>query len=145
MGVGREASNRWPLLWDYGHRGLVAFQTCRFCVRNLLPFPLATAWLMGDVLTYKQSGDKMFLSSIIPAIGSARWTPKKSAKSQLFENSSSKFDPPSLFKKTTMFTPLYWHRRVISANTIDFGEGEALQTLCNAFPIRQDIAYWLGL
>jgi hypothetical protein len=35
----------------------------------------------------------------------------------------------------------YWRRRVISANTIGFGEGEALQKICTALPILQDIAY----
>jgi hypothetical protein len=35
----------------------------------------------------------------------------------------------------------YWRRRVISANTIGFGEGEALQRICNASPIRHDIVY----
>jgi hypothetical protein len=40
---------------------------------------------------------------------------KKSAKSQLVEN------PSNLIRLA------YWRRRVISANTIGFGEGEALQ------------------
>ncbi len=35
----------------------------------------------------------------------------------------------------------YWSRRIISANTIEVGEGEALQKIFNTFPIRQDIAY----
>jgi hypothetical protein len=35
----------------------------------------------------------------------------------------------------------YWPRGVFSANTIGFGEGEALQKIFNALPIRQDIAY----
>jgi hypothetical protein len=35
----------------------------------------------------------------------------------------------------------YWRRHIISANTIGFGEGEALQKMCNALPIHQDIAY----
>jgi hypothetical protein len=52
---------------------------------------------------------------------------KKSAKSQLVENSSCKFEPP-------------WRRRVISANTIGCGE-EALQKICDALRIRQGIAY----
>jgi len=56
-------------------------------------------------------------------------TPKKSAKSQLVENSSY------------LIRLAYWRRRVISANTIGFGEGEALQKIRNALPIRQDIAY----
>jgi hypothetical protein len=36
----------------------------------------------------------------------------------------------------------YWRRRFISANTIGFGEGEALQKFCYALPIRQDITYF---
>jgi hypothetical protein len=56
-------------------------------------------------------------------------TPKKSAKSQMVENSSN------------LIRLAYWRRRVISANTIGFGEGEALQKIRNALPIRQDIAY----
>jgi hypothetical protein len=36
---------------------------------------------------------------------------------------------------------VYWRRRVISTNTIGFGDGEALQKIRNALPIRQDIAY----
>jgi hypothetical protein len=30
---------------------------------------------------------------------------------------------------------------LVSANTIGFGEGEALPKICNALPIRQDIVY----
>jgi hypothetical protein len=40
-----------------------------------------------------------------------------------------------------MVTPIYGHRLAISANTISFGEGKALQKICNTFLIRQDIAY----
>jgi hypothetical protein len=45
-----------------------------------------------------------------------------------------------------MVAPIYWHRRVISANIIGLGEGDALQRICNALPIRQtqDIAYKLS-
>jgi hypothetical protein len=32
-----------------------------------------------------------------------------------------------------MVPPIFWLRHVISANTIGFGEGEALQKLHNAF------------
>jgi hypothetical protein len=35
----------------------------------------------------------------------------------------------------------YWHMRVFSANTIGFGEGEALKKIRNALLFRQDIAY----
>jgi hypothetical protein len=41
-----------------------------------------------------------------------------------------------------MSTPIYWRRHVISAKTIGFGEGDALPKICNALPIRQDIAYY---
>jgi hypothetical protein len=51
---------------------------------------------------------------------------KKSAKSQLVENSSCK-----------LIRLAYWRRRVISANIIGFGEvEEALQKISNASPIR---------
>jgi hypothetical protein len=56
-------------------------------------------------------------------------TPKKSAISQLVENSSN------------LIRLAYWRRRVISANTIGCGEGEDLQKIRNALPIRQNIAY----
>jgi hypothetical protein len=35
----------------------------------------------------------------------------------------------------------YWRRRVISANIIGFGEVEVIQKICNALPIRHNIAY----
>jgi hypothetical protein len=41
---------------------------CNFCAKNLFPFPLATAKLKGNVLTNRESGDKMFLSAITPPI-----------------------------------------------------------------------------
>jgi hypothetical protein len=40
-----------------------------------------------------------------------------------------------------MVAPIYWRSHVISAITIGLGEGEALPKICNALPIRQDIAY----
>jgi hypothetical protein len=33
----------------------------------------------------------------------------------------------------------YWRRLIISANTIGFGEGEALQKIFSALPIPQEI------
>jgi hypothetical protein len=36
-----------------------------------------------------------------------------------------------------MVPPIFWLRHVISANTIGFGEGEALQKLHNALPFPQ--------
>ncbi len=38
------------------------------CVKNLFPFPLATAKLNVDVWTNRQSRDKMFLSTITPPL-----------------------------------------------------------------------------
>jgi hypothetical protein len=55
---------------------------------------------------------------------------KKSAKLQLAENSSSKFDPPCLLPQACYFRQY-----------VGFREGEAFQKICNALPIRQDIAY----
>jgi hypothetical protein len=57
--------------------------------------------------------------------------PKKSARSQLVENSSCKFDPPCLLALACFF----------SAITIGFGEEDALQKICTALPIHQDNAY----
>ncbi len=56
--------------------------------------------------------------------------PKKSAKSLLFENSSSKF---VRFKKQTTFTPLHWRMRVISANTSGFAEGKPFKNFETLF------------
>jgi hypothetical protein len=41
---------------------------CRFSVKNVFPFPLATALLIADVMMNKQSGVKMFLSVITAPI-----------------------------------------------------------------------------
>ncbi len=57
---------------------------------------------------------------------------KKSAKTKLHW---LKIQPANLIRLA------YWRRRVISSNTIGLGEGEALQKICTALPIRQDIAY----
>jgi hypothetical protein len=38
-----------------------------------------------------------------------------------------------------MVPPIYWRRHIISANTIGFGEREAMQKIRNALPIPQDI------
>jgi hypothetical protein len=38
----------------------------------------------------------------------------------------------------------YWRRRIISANTIGFGEGVALQKICIALSVRQDNDYYLS-
>ncbi len=54
--------------------------------------------------------------------------PKKSAKLQLVE-----IHPANLIRTLPI--------GAVSANIIGFGEGEALQKICNALPIRQDIAF----
>ncbi len=56
--------------------------------------------------------------------------PKKSTKSQWL-----KIHPANLIRLGN------WRRCVISANTVGFGKGEALQQIRNALPIHQDIAY----
>jgi hypothetical protein len=40
-----------------------------------------------------------------------------------------------------MVPQIYWRRHVISAKTIEVGEGEALQKIHIALPIPQDITY----
>ena len=49
--------------------------------------------------------------------------------------------PDNTYSKSQLDAPIYWRRRVISANTIGCGEGEARQKICNALSIRRDIAY----
>jgi hypothetical protein len=36
------------------------------------------------------------------------------------------------------YPPICWRGHVISANTISFGEGDALQEILNVLPVRQD-------
>jgi hypothetical protein len=50
--------------------------------------------------------------------------------------------PANLIRLIITFTPIYWRRHFISANTIGFGDREALPKIRNALPIRQDIAYY---
>ena len=66
--VGRNRDRNWTLVWHCGDRGLFAIWTCSFCVKNLFPFPLATAFWMGIVTTNRRSGVKMFLSVITAPI-----------------------------------------------------------------------------
>jgi hypothetical protein len=73
------------------------------CVKEPISDSASTAKLKGDVWTNRQIGEKCSLLK-----GNARGTHKKSTQSQLFEHSSCKFDPPCLFKKKTMVTPIYW-------------------------------------
>ncbi len=61
--VGWVASGRRALLYDCGDRGVFAFWTCRFPLKNLFPFPLVTALIVGIVSTNRQSGDNVVLSS----------------------------------------------------------------------------------
>ncbi len=55
-------------VWHCGDRGLFAIWTCCFPVKNLFPFPLATALLIGDVMMIRQSVAKVFLSVITAPI-----------------------------------------------------------------------------
>jgi hypothetical protein len=48
--------------------GYLRFERASFSVNNLFPFPLATALLIGDVMTNRWSGVKMFLSVITPIV-----------------------------------------------------------------------------
>jgi hypothetical protein len=40
---GQEGESNSALFWHCGVRGLFEIRTCRFCVKYLFPFPLATA------------------------------------------------------------------------------------------------------
>ncbi len=62
--MGWIGDTHWVSVSDCGHRGLIAIITCKFCVKNLFPLPLAIVNLKGDVLANRQSGDRMFLSAI---------------------------------------------------------------------------------
>ncbi len=51
-------------------------------------------------------------------------------------------EPPKIHNlKYTMVPLVYGRRHIISANTIGFGEREALQKIYNDLPIPQDITY----
>ncbi len=52
------------LLWSR----VIWIWTCCFPVKNLFPFPLATALLIGDVMMNRQSVVKLFLSVITGSI-----------------------------------------------------------------------------
>ena len=100
--VGGKGASNSASIWHCGHRGLFASWTCRFSVNNLFPFPLATALLIGDVMTNRWSGVKMFISVITAPIVLAelidfliRWC---YVNPPMFEYLSCKFDPPRLFK-----------------------------------------------
>jgi hypothetical protein len=58
----------WVLVWDPGDQWLFAIRTCSFLVKHLFPYPLAPAQLIGDFMTNRQSGNKMFLSAITAPI-----------------------------------------------------------------------------
>ncbi len=98
---GKGASNSASIL-HCGDWGLFAIWTCRFSVNNLFPFPLATALLIGDVMTNWGSGVKMFLSVITAPIVLAELIDflirRSYVNPPMFEYSSCKFNPPRLFK-----------------------------------------------
>ncbi len=56
------------LLSTFGDWRLFAIWTCSSPVNNLFPFPLATALLIGDIMTNRWSGVKMFNSVITAPI-----------------------------------------------------------------------------
>jgi hypothetical protein len=70
-------------------------------VKNPFPFPLATALLISDVMTNRQSGVKVFLSVITAPIVLAHpidFSIRCYVNPQMFKYSSCKFVPPCLFK-----------------------------------------------
>ncbi len=100
--VGGKGASNSASIWHCGHRGLFASWTCRFSVNNLFPFPLATALLIGDVMTKRWSGVKMFISVITAPIVLAELIDilimRSYVNPPMWEYSSCKFDPPRLFK-----------------------------------------------
>ncbi len=98
---GKGASNS-ASIWHCGDRGLFAIWTCRFSVNNLFPFPLATTLLIGDVMTNRWSGVKMFLSVLTAPIVLAELIDflirRSDVNPPMLEYSSCKFDLPRLFK-----------------------------------------------
>ncbi len=68
---GQEESSYSAIVWHYGDRRLYEIWTCSFCVKNLFPFPLATALLIGIISSNRQSGDKMLFLALTAPIGDA--------------------------------------------------------------------------
>ena len=99
---GREEDSNSASVWHCGDRRLFAIWTCHFCVKKLFPFLLATALLIGDVMTNRWSGVKMFLSvltaPIVLAVLIDILIRRSYVNPPMFEYSSCKFDPPRLFK-----------------------------------------------
>ncbi len=62
-------------------------------------------------------------------------------KSQMFEKFILQILSASPIQDINTSAPIYWRCHVISANIIGLGEGEVLQKICSALPIRRDIAY----
>ncbi len=99
---GGKGASKSASIWHCADRGLFAIWTCRFSVNNLFPFPLATALLIGDVMTNRWSRVKMFLSVLTAPIVFAELIDflirRSYVNPPMFEYSSCKFDPPLLFK-----------------------------------------------
>jgi hypothetical protein len=110
--VGRKGASNSASVWHCGDRGLFAIWTCRFSVNNLFPCLLATALLIGDVMTNRWSGVKMFLSVITAPIVLAELIDilirRSYVNPPMFEYSSCKFDPPRLFKIWICLRQYYW-------------------------------------
>ncbi len=100
--VGKEQVIQLLHIGHCGDRGLFAIWTCCFSVNNLFPFLIATALLIGDVMTNRWRGVKMFLSVITAPIVLAELIDSLIRRSYvnppMIEYSSCKFDPPRLFK-----------------------------------------------
>jgi hypothetical protein len=92
---GREGHINSASVWHCGDRGLYAIWTCCFSVNNLFLFSLATALLIGDVLMNRQSGVKMFLSTITAPIVLAQLIDFLIRRCYV---NPRKFDPTCLFK-----------------------------------------------
>jgi hypothetical protein len=100
--VGGKGASNSASIWHCGDRGLFAIWTCRFSVNNLFPFPLATNLFIGDVMTNRWSGVKMFHSVITAPIVLAELIDflirRSYVNPPMFEYSSCKFYPSRLFK-----------------------------------------------
>jgi len=112
---GREGHINSASVWHCSDRGLFAIWTCRFSVNNLFPFPLATALLIGDVMMNRQSGVKMFLSTItLPTVlvHLIDFLIRRCYVNHLQILSAKPIQDMNVSAQ------IYWRWRVISANTI---------------------------
>ncbi len=102
---GREGHSNSALVWHCGDQGSFTIWMCCltcFHVKNLFPFPLASALLIGDFMMNRESGVKVFLSVITAPIVLAHLIDflirRCYVNPQMFKYSSCKFVPPCLFK-----------------------------------------------